>query len=293
MNEAFGRATLSKGEHSRMAELVAIGRAAHQFMDRDVIFPDPLARRIIGAAAERWLQDNLEWQHIEGLRRTRVLLAIRSRFTEEELQRAAAEGTTQYVILGAGLDTFAYRRLEFGRRLTIYEVDQPATQRWKMERLTEADIAIPPNVRFVPVDFAQCTLAEALARSGFDRRAPAFFSWLGVTYYLTREAVLETLGFIGGQQAASEVIFDFALAREALPAETRNLMDQILSYIATTGEPWQTLFIPQELIGSLREMAFQQVTRFHAEDLARRYIGRADGLGPIVALIAARHATSR
>src|SRR5271170_3182658 len=168
---------------SRSALRVALRRAAHQIHDSPVVFNDPLAVAILGEA------------YAEELRRTplrpdrpfsiglRAFLVARSRYAEDNLSRAVAAGVGQYVLLGAGLDTFAYRNPHAGLR--VFEVDHPATQQWKREQLEAAGIAIPAALTFVPVDFERQTLAEGLGQAGLDLSAAAFFSWLGVTPYLT------------------------------------------------------------------------------------------------------------
>jgi methyltransferase (TIGR00027 family) len=274
-----------------MAERVAIARAVHQFMDSPLVFPDPLARPIIGATAERWMQENLDLFATEGMRRTRGVVTIRSRFTEDELARFMAPGgAVQYVILGAGLDTFAYRRTDLADRVTVFEVDQPATQRWKAERLAEAGIAMPPNLRLVPLDFNDRTLAEGLTGAGFRRDVPAFFSWLGVVYYLQREAILATLRFIAGQSAAVRIVFDFAVAESALPAQYKHLFRQFDAYNRTAAERWQTWFTPEEIKDELRACGLTEIIHLDAPMVTSRYLAnRADGLitGPLVGLISA------
>ena len=277
--------------HSLMAERVAIARAVHQFMDEQpLVFADPLALPIIGAAGDRWMQENLGIYRTEGMRRSRGVMVIRARFTEDELERALARGTAQYVILGAGLDTFAYRRTDLRDRLTVFEVDQPATQLWKVERLAEAGIATPPNLRRVPVDFNEGALDEGLAAAGFRREAPAFFSWLGVMYYLPRESIFATLGYIAKQEAATQVVFDFAVAETALAPKDRHLFQAFAAFNSTASERWQTWFTPDEIKSKLHALGFTEIQHLDAPLAASRYLGgRRDGLlaGPLVGLISA------
>lgn len=272
--------------------MVAVMRAAHQVIDaQPLIHADPLAMRIIGARGRRWFDENQAYLHVEYVRRIRGMATIRSRVCEDELGLAVARGTAQYVVLGAGLDTFAYRARELARRLTVFEVDQPATQQWKLERLREAGIEIPENLRFVPVDFNAGTLAASLASAGFDRAAPAFFAWLGVSYYLPRESILEMLRFIAGQGVASQVVFDVALEESAVPAEFLHLYRELRSSMARSAEPWQTWFTPEDILGTLSELGFADVTLLHAQALKERFLaGRDDDLlpGPLMALIIAR-----
>src|ERR1700688_3077516 len=184
---------MQEGKFSKTAQRVAIRRAAHQLLDEPRVLEDPLALRIIGSEAEEELRSNPK-EHHAFARAFRAFMAARSRYAEDELARAVAHGVRQYVVLGAGLDTFAYRNPHAGLR--VFEVDHPATQAWKREQLQAAGIAIPPSLTFVPIDFEQETLADGLEDCGFDASAAAFFSWLGVTPYLTREACMTTLSSI-------------------------------------------------------------------------------------------------
>jgi methyltransferase (TIGR00027 family) len=168
---------------SSTAVRVALRRAAHQQHDSPVVFLDPIAIPILGET------------YAELLRRTplrkdrpfsvalRAFLVARSQYAEENLKRSVEGGVRQYVLLGAGLDTFAYRNPY--DQLRVFEVDHPATQEWKRELLRRSCIAIPDSLTFTPVDFETQSLAELLAETGFDRTAPAFFAWLGVVPYLT------------------------------------------------------------------------------------------------------------
>src|SRR5882762_1319056 len=170
------RASMQEGTFSRTAERVAIRRAAHQLLDQPRVLDDPLALRIIGSEAEEALRSNPKEDHSFS-RAFRAFMAARSRYTEDELANAFAHGVRQYVVLGAGLDTFAYRNPHPGLR--VFEVDHPATQAWKREQLQAAAIAIPASLTFVPVDFERQTLADGLAQCGFNPSGAAFFSWLG------------------------------------------------------------------------------------------------------------------
>jgi methyltransferase (TIGR00027 family) len=191
---------MQEGKFSRTARRVAIRRAAHQLLDQPRVLDDPLALRIIGSEAEDELRSNPKEDHAFS-RAFRAFMAARSRFAEDELARAVGLGVKQYVVLGAGLDTFAYRNPHAGLR--VFEVDHPDTQAWKREQLHAAGIAIPASLTFVPIDFERQTLAAGLAQSGFNANAAAFFSWLGVTPYLTREACMTTLSFIAKMPTGS------------------------------------------------------------------------------------------
>src|ERR1700691_1687992 len=174
-----------EGKFSRTAHRGGIRRAAHQLLDQPKVLDDPLALRIIGPEAAEALRSNPKEHHAFS-RAFRAFMAARSRYAEDELACGVVHGVGQYVVLGAGLDTFAYRNPHAGLR--VFEVDHPATQEWKREQLRDTEITIPASLTFVPIDFERQTLADGLAQSGFDGAGPAFFSWLGVTPYLTREA---------------------------------------------------------------------------------------------------------
>ena len=143
---------------------------------------------------------------------------VRSRYAEDCLKDVAQRGVCQYLILGAGLDTFAYRQPQWAHELTIYEVDHPTTQQWKYERLARAGIALPGNLQFTPVDFESASLSEGLRASSFDFTAQTFCSWLGVIYFLTEESIDATLRFIHRLPAGSEIVFNYWVASEALRA---------------------------------------------------------------------------
>lgn len=208
----------------------------------------------------------------------RAFIVMRSRFTEDELAAAFKDGTRQYVVLGAGLDTSAYRS-PLGEQLRVFEVDHPATQDWKRKHLQEQGIDVPPALNFVAVDFEKDSLGDCLDRAGFDRNAPAFISWLGVTIYLTREAVVETLRFVGRScSRGSQIVFDFALPDELLGEAERSRRTSRARLVSMVGEPWISYFDPGALAADLLGMGFSQASSFGASDANERYFtGRSDG----------------
>ena len=208
---------MEQNQPSRTAQGAAMHRAAHQLVDPPPIFTDPLAMRIIGEEAATELREGRDVHTATESAGLRAFVAVRSRFTEDCLIAAMARGVRQYVLLGAGLDTFAYRGRHEG--LHVFEVDHPATQSWKRARLAEVLIAVPDQVTYAPVDFESETLRDGLARAGFDFGRPAMFAWLGVTPYLTRDAVMATLAFVASLAKGSEVIFDY---RRTRPRKARN-----------------------------------------------------------------------
>jgi len=261
---------------SRTALRVAIRRAAHQLLDLPRVFDDPLALRIIGSEAAEELRSNPKEHHAFS-RAFRAFMAARSRYAEDELALAVAHGVRQYVVLGAGLDTFAYRNPHAGLR--VFEVDHPATQAWKREQLQAAGIAIPPSLTFTPIDFERETLADGLQQSGFNAKAATFFSWLGVTPYLTRDACMATLGFIAKMTAGSGVVFDFAVEPALLNAGQRQALDALSARVARYGEPFQLFFDPGKLQDELKAMGFHRTDFLQGKELNERYFkDRKDGL---------------
>ena len=267
---------MQQGEFSKTAKRVAIRRAAHQLLDQPRVLDDPLALRIIGSEAARDLQSNPKEHHaFSGA--FRAFMAARSRFAEDELAGAVARGITQYVILGAGLDTFAYRNPH--PDLRVFEVDHPSTQAWKREQLQAAHISIPSSLTFVPIDFEQQTLEAGLAHYGLDSHSPAFFSWLGVTPYLTREACMTTLSFIAKMPSGSGVVFDFAIDPALLNPGQRQALDALSKRVAAAGEPFQLFFDPAKLQGELKRLGFHRTELLQGKEINARYFkDRADGL---------------
>jgi methyltransferase (TIGR00027 family) len=207
----------------------------------------------------------------------RAFMAVRSRYTEDHLAAVVAAGVTHYVVLGAGLDTFAYRN-PFPS-LRVFEVDFPATQKWKRSMLRNAGIAEPKGLTFVALDFEHKTLAAGLAEAGLDVHSPAFFSWLGVVPYLTLEAFRATLHTIAQMPDGSAVSFDYALARETLTPVGRTAFDALAGRVAAKGEPFQLFFTTDSLELELHRAGFQRLEQRNSAELNELYFKeRADGL---------------
>jgi methyltransferase (TIGR00027 family) len=267
---------LKQGRFSRTAYKVALRRAAHQLFDQPKVLDDPLAVPIVGTeAAQKLLASPKERNHPIA-RAFRAFMVARSRYAEDQLAEAVAQRVAQYVVLGAGLDTFAYRNPH--TQLRVFEVDHAATQAWKLERLQTAGIAIPASLKFVPVDFEQQTLPDSLEK-GFDFASPAFFSWLGVTPYLTRDSCMVTLRFIAQLPTGSGVAFDFAVDPKLLNLRQRLALHVISRRVAAAGEPFQLYFRPPELAQELGKIGFQRTEILDTEEINARYFkDRADGL---------------
>jgi methyltransferase (TIGR00027 family) len=268
---------MEEGRPSTTAQGAAMHRAAHQLLDVPKILDDPLALRIIGANAESMLRSNLGW--FQKRHFLRAFIVLRSRYAEDELACAIQRGVRQYVILGAGLDTFAYRNPYSGSRLRVFEVDHPSTQSWKCARLREAEIAIPDSLTFAPIDFERQTLTDGLSCVGFRTDEAAFFSLLGVVVYLTKTAVMETFKFVASRPAGSEIVFDYSILPSALSESQRFVREALASQVAAIGEPWITYFDPLSLANELRDMGFKHVEDFGPEEAKDRYFkDRADSL---------------
>ena len=265
------------GQPSRTAERVAIERAAHQQLDRPFVLDDPLAVRIISREDAQQLQEHPERHHGLISRLTRSMVVVRSRIAEDEIAAAAAHGAAQYVVLGAGFDTFAYRHTLPG--VTVFEVDHPATQRVKRERLLAAGIAIPDSCTMVSIDFDTQSLAERLASSGFDRARATVFAWLGVVMYLDTKDVFDTLRYIASIEAPTTVVFDYAVPPDSLSWTTRIFYRRALERLSASGEPWRTFFLPAPLGDELLALGFTDVEDLGAHEIDTRYLGhRDDGL---------------
>lgn len=262
---------------SRTAQGAAMHRAAHQLMDQPPVFADPLALKIIGDEAAGELRAGRDPRAMTQSQGLRLFIAVRSRLTEDCLSEAMARGMDQYVLLGAGLDTFAYRAPR--DRLRVFEVDHPATQGWKRVRLQEISVAAPEWVTYAPVDFEHETLRDGLARAGFDFAKPAMFAWLGVTPYLTREAVMNTLTFIASLAAGSEVVFDYAEPTDKHNAEQRAHFEAMAARVAASGEPFKSFYEAETLTRDLKALGFSLAEDWNADMLNARYFaGRDDGL---------------
>jgi methyltransferase (TIGR00027 family) len=258
---------------------VAMRRAAHQIFDHPRVLEDPLAVPIIGpeAAAKLGNEEQRRGQRVG--RSIRAFMTARSRYAEDQLALAIARGARQYVILGAGLDTFAYRNPYPKEALRVFEVDYPATQEWKRQRLAKASIPIPSSVIHAPVDFERQTLASGLTEAGFDSGKATFFSWLGVAMYLTEETVMATLKFIASTPPGGGVVFDFAVPRESLNWMGRLALDAISRRVAAAGEPFRTFFDSRALSERLTTIGFHSVETLGVEEINARYFkDRDDGL---------------
>jgi methyltransferase (TIGR00027 family) len=267
---------MKANEPSRTALMVARQRAAHQVLDHGSILHDPFAMKILREDEKEVLQF-ANGNPLASI--GRLLTTARSRIAEDALCRAVEGGMRQVVILGAGLDTFALRNPYSAREIKIYEVDHPATQTWKRERLAEAQIALPPRLVFVGVDFEREEMEEKLVDAGFQQNTPAFFTWLGVIPYLTQEAICRTLDYMS-TIPNSEVVFDYMEPPEATSEELRQIEKERSEQLKKIGERSASRFEPAGIKAMLCSHGFSAIEDINFEEIAYRFGGCVQGLAP-------------
>jgi methyltransferase (TIGR00027 family) len=255
------------------ASVTALGaaghRAAHQVLERGFVFADPLALRILGSDADGAIALAKERPERRGLR---LFIAMRSRFAEDSAARAIEKGVRQILVLGAGLDTFAYR-LERIQEMRVFELDHPATQAEKRRRLTEAQIAEPAHVSYVAHDFESGSMTASLKAAGLDPDRGAFVLWLGVTPYLTEEAAFATLGELARWPGGTEVVFDYTNPPEAVDEpNARNFHREMAERVAASGEPFRCYFDSDALHARARELGFSDIEDLDRAALVARYL---------------------
>jgi methyltransferase (TIGR00027 family) len=205
----------------------------------------------------------------------RFFVVARSHIAEGALKLGVeTRGVAQLVVLGAGLDTSAYRN-PFGERLRVFEVDHPATQAWKRRRLGEAGITIPNNIIYVPVDFELEILSEQLAEAGLNPDVRTFFAWLGVVPYLTKEVIGSTLRQIAAYPGGSEVVFDYGEPRDRIDPAHRPKYEERAARVAAIGEPFLSYFDPDELHDELRTLGFERILDLDVPSIRIRLLGGA------------------
>jgi len=262
----------------------AAARAAHLVVDGEpVIFADTLAAALLGERADELVGYHRSHGRHPVLAGARAQVTCRSRYTEAALARAIGRGVAQYVILGAGLDSSAYRTsgLYGGHRVRVFEVDHPVTQDWKRRALAFARVPVPEGVTFVPADLAAGALPGCLAAAGFDSFAPALVSWLGVTMYLTRDAIAATLAAVGALAPGTEVIADYMLP-VALRDEAGAVYGSLVAHAsAERGEPWLSCLAPDEMADLARSAGLGAVRSVRQRDTIPAALWqRSDALRP-------------
>ena len=255
-------------------------RAAHQLLDNPKVFEDPIALRIVGTQGESDIRSGKRKYKTRLSSYLRAIVVARSRFVEDELSFAIKRGVRQYVILGAGLDTFAYRNPYSNNDLRVFEVDHPATQAWKRRQLKAAKISIPESLTFAPIEFESQSLADRLYEVGYRTDVPSFFSWLGVTMYLTRETVMATMKYItSSTPSGTGIVFDYVVPPSSQNFFRRFAFHLLANRLADIGEPWKSFFDPYSLLNDLKAIGFKKVEDIEPKDINRRFFkNRADKL---------------
>ncbi|MFF2814549.1 class I SAM-dependent methyltransferase [Kitasatospora cineracea] len=278
-------ASLPSVRPSRTALMSAAARAAHLLVDREpVILADTLAEPLLGEHAEELLTYHRSFGAHPVLAGARTTALTRSRFAEDRLAALTARGTDQYVLLGAGLDTFAYRSAPAGR-VRVFEVDHPAVQRWKRDLLAAAGIAVPPGTAFVPVDLERDggagELVAALVAAGFDPGRPALVAWLGVTMYLGAEAIGAALAAVGGLAPGSELVAEYLLPPGRRDEAGQAYAEQVASAAAEGGEPWRTFLDVEEMDALLTAAGLRPLAHLRQhESVPAELWQRTDALRP-------------
>ena len=275
---------MQKQQHlpSQTALTAAAARAAHLIVDQPPhIFADGLAVALLGEQAEEFISYHRAHGDHLVLSAARAQVTCRSRYTEDHLADAARRGITQYVILGAGLDSFAYRG-ERAAQVRVFEVNHPATQEWKREQIAKAGLPVPDGTAFVPTDFEHDSLAGRLRAAGFDASRPALVSWLGVTIYLTQPAIGRTLAEISAFAPGTELIVNYMLPPGLRDAAGDSYADQVGAVAAQRGEPWLTCLAPDQMSAQLATHGFGLIEQVSQRDsISARLWDRSDNLHPI------------
>jgi methyltransferase (TIGR00027 family) len=263
----------------------ALMRATHTRADSPVLIEDPWGDRLVLDEERAQMLARTGAEDLDALLRAHPsygTVIVRARYAEDALAEAVARGVRQYVLIGAGMDSFALRRPAFARDLEIFEIDHPSTQELKSARLALCAIAPPPNLHLLAVDLGATALDAALADSPFRSDRPAFFSWLGVTSYLTRAANLATLAAIARSALpGSELVFSYLDQRLFDSADEHGAMQRARAQVAAVGEPWMSGFDPDELAQQLHSAGLELLENLTPDDLLARYCeGRSDGLTP-------------
>ena len=278
---------MKEEERSITAELAAYERARHLLYDDPILLKDSFAIEFLSPRRRRFLKNpvigllmrSTLYRHF---RPVRAPSAARSHYCEDRLEKTIAQGMTQYVIIGAGYDSFALRRRDLSDSFRIFELDHPATQKAKKERLSELNVELPKNLEFIPVDFEKETIAEVLKRSSYIREVPTFFSCLGTIHFLTRDAIFKTLRSLPSFVApGSEIIFDYRIPDVLINPKELKRVNKIRRLTAHYGEPIITLFDPHILVTEMEDLGLELIENLSPNEQKVRYFAnRKDNLIP-------------
>ena len=265
------------------ADIAAAIRAGHQ-RDRVQIFEDPYAKLLCGWFWRLVLRIRpLEWVLVKSVMRATgpvsLCILMRARYAEQALEAAVKEGITQYVIIGAGMDSFVFRRPDLMDRINVFEIDHPVTQHKKLERIRRAGLTIPSRLHFVPADLAKISALDALVGSGFEISRPTFLTLLGVAYYLTADSLAETAHSISRRlPAGTLLVIDYLLDEESAKPEHLLMRKRMKSLVARQGEPMVSGYSLAAMAVLMAAQGFEVVENFALPNLEQRY---REELGPL------------
>ena len=262
---------MQRNKASFTAQHMALVRAAHQLLDAPLVFVDPVAVTLVGAAGTAEIRAGGIKFESRIQRKLRAFAVARSRVVEDELEKAVARGIRQFVILGAGLDTFAYRNPYASQGLKVFEVDHPDTQAMKRQRLAAVNIVQPSELTFVAVDFEVDKLHDRLLEAGFRSGQPALFSWLGVSMYLPLEAIQSIFQYVKTVAPGSGIVFDYMAPLSSAPFPTRVSLRMLACLLALKGEPWRTFFEPAKLSELLKTTGFRDTEDLDSQAINARF----------------------
>jgi methyltransferase (TIGR00027 family) len=256
--------------------MAAMGRALHREGPPPHILDDWLAADLAGPEGRAIIEGMRARATPDRIQAFQAWTAARSRFVEDFVVSAVEDGIAQYILLGAGLDSFAYRHPELAHRVTIFEVDHPLSQAWKQRRLDELQVSIPHNVVFAAVDFERQALGDGLIAAGVDFGRPVVVSWIGVMMYLARGAIDATLNTIAGCSPGTRLVLSYDQPPDAIDEKGRALLADVSTTAAQLGEPFVSLLRRDEVERLLLEHGFNSVTHFTTGDAERDYFRGAD-----------------
>jgi len=263
---------MSERNASRTAFGTLMVRAVHQLLDaQPLILDDPVSLKLLGDEAVLKIQNTADHHRSPEAQALRAHVVLRSRFAEDCLQNAVARGITQYVILGAGFDTFAFRQPDWARRLKIFEVDHPASQRRKIAMLDASGLPAPANLTFAGIDFEKESLRDGLVRCGVSQGEPTFFSWLGVTMYLKEKATDAVLDTMTKFPAPSEIVFTFTQPPETLDSREGQFHTSLSEIVSGAGEPFVSFYTPARIEEKLLGAGFKTIAFLTNEEASERY----------------------
>lgn len=266
------RAFMRNNQPSQTQLRTAIRRATHQLLDDHIILHDPVALRVVPEAADPQVIAALQNDQAPDLALLRTLFAMRSRFAEDRLAAAIARGARQYVVLGAGLDTFPWRQPEAAQALRLFMVDHPQSVAWSLQRFRDAGLSPPKNTTYLPADLERRDLRDVLTGHGLDPAAITFVSMLGVAQYLSESAVDGVLRFAATLPRASEIVISIALPEDQLAGADLDAAQRSSRFTGSIGEPWLTRTTPQDLRTRLSKLGFRSVFHLTLDIAQERYL---------------------